>query len=126
MIRRPPRSTLFPYTTLFRSRTRASGCADTVVLPVWPGLPPNWNHCAWMVVAVVRAIITANKRLSMCTAYAIFSREWLPVFADALSSVEENRTSTVPVLLSEEVCSGAGSAVACIYQLHFHPARTLK
>src|SRR2546426_8035658 len=26
MIRRPPRSTLFPYTTLFRSRT--SGCRD--------------------------------------------------------------------------------------------------
>src|SRR3712207_7751058 len=25
MIRRPPRSTLFPYTTLFRSRTSASG-----------------------------------------------------------------------------------------------------
>src|SRR2546430_12067173 len=25
MIRRPPRSTLFPYTTLFRSRTRACG-----------------------------------------------------------------------------------------------------
>src|SRR2546422_5338008 len=25
MIRRPPRSTLFPYTTLFRSRCRASG-----------------------------------------------------------------------------------------------------
>src|SRR2546427_2173932 len=28
MIRRPPRSTLFPYTTLFRSR--------------WAGLPPSW------------------------------------------------------------------------------------
>src|SRR6266498_3625937 len=26
MIRRPPRSTLFPYTTLFRSRHRADGC----------------------------------------------------------------------------------------------------
>src|SRR2546430_7838474 len=25
MIRRPPRSTLFPYTTLFRSRSRTSG-----------------------------------------------------------------------------------------------------
>src|SRR5258707_6263137 len=25
MIRRPPRSTLFPYTTLFRSKTKASG-----------------------------------------------------------------------------------------------------
>src|SRR6266496_2914175 len=26
MIRRPPRSTLFPYTTLFRSRARGTGC----------------------------------------------------------------------------------------------------
>src|SRR2546430_10380103 len=26
MIRRPPRSTLFPYTTLFRSDDKASGC----------------------------------------------------------------------------------------------------
>src|SRR6266542_7038699 len=33
MIRRPPRSTLFPYTTLFRSRLRAMSdqCAITVV-----------------------------------------------------------------------------------------------
>src|SRR2546430_8227009 len=28
MIRRPPRSTLFPYTTLFRSRTSSSGSAS--------------------------------------------------------------------------------------------------
>src|SRR5467141_4537112 len=28
MIRRPPRSTLFPYTTLFPSRAAASGCAQ--------------------------------------------------------------------------------------------------
>src|SRR6267142_1554218 len=27
MIRRPPRSTLFPYTTLFRSRCRSAACA---------------------------------------------------------------------------------------------------
>src|SRR2546430_12071490 len=27
MIRRPPRSTLFPYTTLFRSRAHATGCS---------------------------------------------------------------------------------------------------
>src|ERR1039457_1127468 len=31
MIRRPPRSTLFPYTTLFRSRTRSSVCVDAPV-----------------------------------------------------------------------------------------------
>src|SRR2546427_8303739 len=27
MIRRPPRSTLFPYTTLFRSRPRSASCS---------------------------------------------------------------------------------------------------
>src|SRR3712207_7870009 len=31
MIRRPPRSTLFPYTTLFRSRTRAYSQSSTPV-----------------------------------------------------------------------------------------------
>src|SRR2546430_10276842 len=29
MIRRPPRSTLFPYTTLFRSGSAVSGCDST-------------------------------------------------------------------------------------------------
>src|SRR3712207_8470005 len=38
MIRRPPRSTLFPYTTLFRSRrVRAAGIKDARTLPA-PGL----------------------------------------------------------------------------------------
>src|SRR3712207_3393942 len=32
MIRRPPRSTLFPYTTLFRSQRQAVGARDGVVL----------------------------------------------------------------------------------------------
>src|SRR5260370_30769158 len=31
MIRRPPRSTLFPYTTLFRSRSRARRCVEACV-----------------------------------------------------------------------------------------------
>src|SRR2546422_4447444 len=33
MIRRPPRSTLFPYTTLFRSRSRPRASADTASVP---------------------------------------------------------------------------------------------
>src|SRR5437588_1129998 len=37
MIRRPPRSTLFPYTTLFRSAATVAGVA-----PSWPPVwPPN-------------------------------------------------------------------------------------
>src|SRR3712207_9236207 len=46
MIRRPPRSTLFPYTTLFRSRVepappRHGTARDVAVLrpPVWPRVP---------------------------------------------------------------------------------------
>src|SRR2546421_1676379 len=44
MIRRPPRSTLFPYTTLFRSR---SSDASQPYLPLlWNGshLPPSTRH----------------------------------------------------------------------------------
>src|SRR5256885_11622838 len=38
MIRRPPRSTLFPYTTLFRSLARFSrGSA-----PIFPNIPPSF------------------------------------------------------------------------------------
>src|SRR3712207_8333533 len=39
MIRRPPRSTLFPYTTLFRSPTCAR--ASPRCRPCWPGGPPT-------------------------------------------------------------------------------------
>src|SRR2546421_4875912 len=50
MIRRPPRSTLFPYTTLFRSSTRPSAaltprarCTRTAVLRSSP-LPGQYRH----------------------------------------------------------------------------------
>src|SRR2546429_3408813 len=56
MIRRPPRSTLFPYTTLFRSLSRElkpfSGRLgfldfETIIraIPVWPGMAP-WQQAA--------------------------------------------------------------------------------
>src|SRR5260221_5182140 len=46
MIRRPPRSTLFPYTTLFRSPFGSVGCKG---LPVsFPGLPCHLGHFQWL------------------------------------------------------------------------------
>src|SRR3712207_8841836 len=39
MIRRPPRSTLFPYTTLFRSRDRSRPGAARVILSATRELP---------------------------------------------------------------------------------------
>src|SRR2546421_2656728 len=41
MIRRPPRSTLFPYTTLFRSAVRAAAVAEPVVRPAGEGGRPG-------------------------------------------------------------------------------------
>src|SRR2546427_9357704 len=38
MIRRPPRSTLFPYTTLFRSRRAERSRADPMTAPLIPNL----------------------------------------------------------------------------------------
>src|SRR2546427_7001150 len=52
MIRRPPRSTLFPYTTLFRSRGRTGGrrgCTRRAApqarprRPAWPGWRRGWR-----------------------------------------------------------------------------------
>src|SRR5690242_21476126 len=46
MIRRPPRSTLFPYTTLFRSRSEAAAlrCSScTCGWPSWPASEPGWQ-----------------------------------------------------------------------------------
>src|SRR3712207_9061057 len=40
MIRRPPRSTLFPYTTLFRSESGLSRAADAAAPPGRPGEQP--------------------------------------------------------------------------------------
>src|SRR5436305_15033838 len=45
MMRRPPRSTLFPYTTLFRSATsRASSSHDTVTRPTGFTAPDRGYH----------------------------------------------------------------------------------
>src|SRR3712207_9181688 len=54
MIRRPPRSTLFPYTTLFRSSVRpaparrdgAPGAHGVTVTDPWPGREPGEEHAS--------------------------------------------------------------------------------
>src|SRR3712207_8081105 len=62
MIRRPPRSTLFPYTTLFRSAMddRPRG-VDVVTLP-FPGFPTDLQPMAVALAAVSTgtALITEN------------------------------------------------------------------
>src|SRR3712207_6992824 len=45
MIRRPPRSTLFPYTTLFRSNDPDGSRYRETYFEPWPGV---WRHGDWM------------------------------------------------------------------------------
>src|SRR3712207_7905925 len=55
MIRRPPRSTLFPYTTLFRSAKKSGVNASNPATNEWParGRPPCATaRSAWMQIAV--------------------------------------------------------------------------
>src|SRR3712207_8858879 len=47
MIRRPPRSTLFPYTTLFRSRPAAAASQRERVRPKQQHRPHRWAVEAW-------------------------------------------------------------------------------
>src|ERR1019366_1608740 len=44
MIRRPPRSTLFPYTTLFRSDDGLRTAAGRPDESAWPGRPRSEEH----------------------------------------------------------------------------------
>src|SRR3712207_7593647 len=46
MIRRPPRSTLFPYTTLFRSRLAGAGALPAARLPQPPARVPQRRRLA--------------------------------------------------------------------------------
>src|SRR5258708_37567867 len=50
MIRRPPRSTLFPYTTLFRSQAAALGAMmGGVTVVAWYPITPSSSLCEYLI-----------------------------------------------------------------------------
>src|SRR3712207_7360474 len=63
MIRRPPRSTLFPYTTLFRSRFSSS--SRGMVFRAGPAAVPQMSAIAWRssLRAAARKLATAARAL---------------------------------------------------------------
>src|SRR5437879_9381522 len=78
MIRRPPRSTLFPYTTLFRSQDRAIGellrrAGRPVVLAVnkSEGLAPERSTAEFHELALDRKSTRLNSS-HRCISYAVF------------------------------------------------------
>src|SRR3989442_11920947 len=82
MIRRPPRSTLLPYTTLFRSRlTRQLAPATTVapfvqVVPAAMAKSPGFEPARAMLV-MLRVAVPLLVRVTVCTGLVVV-RRWSP------------------------------------------------
>src|SRR5258708_25235584 len=51
MIRRPPRSTLFPYTTLFRSHNPGGVCPKRMAMSRWVDV--NAGHIKWTLLSSI-------------------------------------------------------------------------
>src|SRR2546425_4636896 len=77
MIRRPPRSTLFPYTTLFRSRAlrgrahTVSQPASGVFQPIWKALRPrseeHTSELQSLAYLVCRLLLEKKKNKTTCS-----------------------------------------------------------
>src|SRR3712207_7244495 len=78
MIRRPPRSTLFPYTTLFRSLAQPAPAAVAAQAPAPAAQPPAAEE-HWRELAVER--------------FEIVSESWPEVRSPSWSSRSEEHTS---------------------------------
>src|SRR5256885_10974480 len=74
MIRRPPRSTLFPYTTLFRSVGKKLRRIFSLCLPFQ--LLEKLGHCPWVVARVVENLrdrkSTRLNSSHLVISYAVF------------------------------------------------------
>src|SRR3712207_2416123 len=113
MIRRPPRSTLFPYTTLFRSRNsgRADPVADAAVRKEWHGL----DVCQllhYRTTGSARLDGTVSRRYQACDAEIVRKREerqrsanlYRQQFATRLSQQVERRAA--PTERKRDVADG--------------------
>src|SRR2546430_17149573 len=103
MIRRPPRSTLFPYTTLFRSRKGAS-------------LANNPSHCAPLKRSVARTLLCASAIIRFHFG-GVLAEDYLPaasncgyvIFATsrpARASTQTNRSASL-LLLTRDLSAPA-------------------
>src|SRR3712207_7557694 len=74
MIRRPPRSTLFPYTTLFRS---VPDSGDVVFVPALTGMgAPHWDpHARGAILGITRGTTRAHIARATLEALAFEDRK---------------------------------------------------
>src|SRR2546427_4454907 len=102
MIRRPPRSTLFPYTTLFRSDCSPSGCSKVAKVNVRDSLcsscpiaPGEWNTSN-----VDRKSTRLNSSHSQIS-YAVFCLKKKNVYANDELPQSKRDTTHIGQILSQ-------------------------
>src|SRR3989442_15780181 len=98
MIRRPPRSTLFPYTTLFRSNCTAHVRADGV--EVWA--PTQNQGDAQRVAAVVTGLSSEKVRIHTTFSGGGFGRRLEPDFVSEAVRVSKAGAAPVEVIWEPE------------------------
>src|SRR2546430_13166409 len=88
MIRRPPRSTLFPYTTLFRSESALTICSDCSSEARYRSakvrVPDAKREPVWLRDRKSTRLNSSHSQIS----YAVFCLKKKTIFIDALLSVQ--------------------------------------
>ena len=116
MIRRPPRSTLFPYTTLFRSRAepRLVGRYD----PLSPGMLVFLRH-------LVARCAEARVPLSLCGEMAGRPLEAMALVGAGLRTLSLSPSAVGPVktMIRSLDAAALGAYMATLYDLPDHSLR---
>src|SRR5205085_7647924 len=99
MIRRPPRSTLFPYTTLFRSLRRDGCCCRRVriLLALGGQFPRSEEHTSELQSQsnlVCRLLLEKKKETYVIDAEAMHSSSMSSLFSRAMSLYKDSTTLT--------------------------------
>src|ERR1035438_10887452 len=100
MIRRPPRSTLFPYTTLFRSAGFLAGPGRTY-LPAVPAIPSFWRCAGATASAIVLVAWLPLLLLSISGGHLLAGTVRLPFLHDIEADVR--LLVALPVLIAAEL-----------------------
>src|SRR2546430_17473905 len=121
MIRRPPRSTLFPYTTLFRSSAPHVSGGAALLLQLHPGWSPQQVKSALVSTAGAAWADTARRQeapvtlgggglvdLPRAARPAVFTEPASPSFPDL--NVSRGADSRAPVVRGTDAGGGAGES----------------
>src|SRR3712207_9245191 len=123
MIRRPPRSTLFPYTTLFRSKRQSLGRREvkemhkaTPTAVEGKSMSPR-STTIWLWLTAPIAVLLAIAAGSELLVDGLFRGDELNLVAQAVGQDYVTLVVALPVLVASAILAGRGSGRARLVSL---------